>query len=92
MGMYLHQCSQRKIEEIICIIHYFRHSIRKKLKTMTADNSKELSLYQQVTKGLEIDFYFTDPYNSWQRGMDDNTSGLFQQYLPKGNDLKNYWD
>lgn len=62
------------------------------LKTITADNGKEFSLHAQIAKALEIDFYFADPYSSWQRGTNENTNGLIRQYILKGSDLNDYSD
>lgn len=56
--------------------------------TITADNGKEFAYHEEVTKGLECDVYFADPYCSWQRGLNENTNGLLRQYWPKSTDFK----
>ena len=66
--------------------------MKRDLKTITADNGKEFSLHAQIAKELEIDFYFADPYSSWQRGTNENTNGLIRQYILKGSDLNDYSD
>jgi len=32
---------------------------------------------------LEADFYFSHPYSSWERGVNESTNGLVRQYIPK---------
>jgi IS30 family transposase len=41
-----------------------------------------------MTKSLNCDVYFADPYCSWQRGLNENTNGLLRQYWPKMADFK----
>ena len=52
-------------------------------KTITADNGKEFAQHKYVSEQLGIDFYFADPYASWQRGANENYNGLLRQYFPK---------
>jgi len=52
-------------------------------KTMTSDNGKEFADHEYVSKQLGIEFYFADPYASWQRGANENYNGLLRQYFPK---------
>ena len=59
------------------------HPIKHLLHTITADNGKEFSYHEEVAKALDIDFYFCDPYSSWQRGLNEHTNGLIREYIPK---------
>lgn len=56
--------------------------------TFTSDRGKEFSCYKDVEK-MGIDFYFADPYSSWQRGSNENSNGLLREYYPKKTDLSN---
>ena len=57
------------------------------LKTITSDNGKEFAYHQEIASALQIDFYFAKPYQSWQRGANENTNGLIRQYIPKKTDF-----
>ena len=56
--------------------------------TITSDNGLEFAHHEKIAKELECEFYFADPYSSWQRGLNENTNGLLRQYFPKGSSLK----
>lgn len=57
------------------------------VETITADNGREFAAHRDIAADLDADFYFADPYASWQRGTNENTNGLIRQYLPKSRDL-----
>ena len=42
-----------------------------------------------ISKSLNTDFYFCDPYSSWQRGLNENTNGLIRRYIPKRSEFTN---
>ena len=63
--------------------------ITDKVHTITSDNGLEFAHHEEIAKELECEFYFADPYSSWQRGLNENTNGLLRQYFPKGSSLKN---
>jgi IS30 family transposase len=51
--------------------------------TLTVDNGKEFTAHKNLSEALGIDIYFTRPYRSWERGLNEHTNGLLRQYLPK---------
>ena len=63
-----------------------------RIHTITSDNGSEFTYHEDIARELECDFYFADPYSSWQRGLNENTNGLLRQYFPKGISLRNISD
>jgi len=57
------------------------------LHTITSDNGAEFTKHERISKALNIDFYFAKPYQSWQRGSNENLNRLVRQYFPKGTDF-----
>jgi transposase, IS30 family len=57
------------------------------LYSMTGDNGTEFSEHKKIASALDVDFYFTHPYSSWEKGTNENTNGLIRQYFPKGTDF-----
>jgi len=53
------------------------------LHTITSDNGKEFALHQTIAKQLDIQYYFTHPYSSYECGTVENTNGLIRRYIPK---------
>ncbi len=51
--------------------------------TITSDNGKEFSYHEEIAKTLDTEFYFANPYQSWQRGLNEHTNGLIREYFPK---------
>lgn len=56
--------------------------------TITSDNGKEFAQHKEISKQIEIDFFFARPYHSWERGANENLNGLLRQYFPKKFDFK----
>lgn len=55
-----------------------------KVCTITSDNGTEFTDHEMIANKLEIDYYFADPYASYERGSIENLNGLVRQYIPKG--------
>jgi len=70
------------IIELLYPVKQFTH-------TITSDNGKEFTYHENIASSLNIDFYFCDPYSSWQRGLNENTNGLIRRYIPKKSSFEN---
>jgi IS30 family transposase len=53
------------------------------IKSFTFDNGNELYSHRRLTREHGVKVYFADPYNSGQRGPNENINGLIRQYFPK---------
>lgn len=62
------------------------------LFTITSDNGKEFANHQKIAVNLEIDYFFANPYHSWERGANENLNGLIRQYFPKKSGFKDITD
>jgi len=77
-----------KTETVVNALIKNAHKLPQELyKSLTWDRGKELAAHKRFTLATDINVYFCDPQNPWQRGSNENTNGLLRQYLPKGTDL-----
>ena len=58
-----------------------------KVKIITSDNGKEFSMHQSLAQKINCDWYFANPYHSWEKGGVENGIKCIRKYLPKGTDL-----
>ena len=64
-------------------------------KTMTTDNGHEFLNYDNIERSKKdrrkrrTKVYYTDPYSSWQKGMNENCNGILRRFIPKGTNLNN---
>ena len=78
----------RKTETVVNALIKNAHKLPQELyKSLTWDRGKELAAHKRFTLATDINVYFCDPQNPWQRGSNENTNGLLRQYFPKGTDL-----
>jgi len=52
-------------------------------KTITFDNGGEFAGHQLMAEKLNCKVFFAKPYQSWQRGLNENTNGLIRRFFPK---------
>lgn len=64
------------------------HKLPRELyKSLTWDRGKEMADHKRFSLATDIQVYFCDPQQPWQRGSNENTNGLLRQYFPKGQDV-----
>ncbi len=62
---------------------------RELYKSLTWDRGSEMANHKSFSLATDINVYFCDPQQPWQRGSNENTNALLRQYFPKGMDLSN---
>lgn len=55
---------------------------------ITSVNGKEFAGHCELGAVLGAEVYFALPYDSKERGLNENTNGLVRQYFPKGTSLR----
>ncbi len=72
---------------------YYGKHFKEIFKTMTTDNGGEFINYEKIERSeydkrkKRTEVYYTDPYSSWQKGMNENCNGILRRFIPKGTDL-----
>lgn len=56
-------------------------------KSITFDNGLENAQHESISKKLDVETYFCNPYHSWEKGGVENGIGLIRRYLPKKTDF-----
>jgi IS30 family transposase len=57
------------------------------VRTITSDNGKEFTMHESLAEKINCDWYFANPYHSWEKGSVENDIKCIRKYLPKGTDL-----
>ena len=57
-------------------------------QTMTTDRGKEFSCHERLKDSHSILMYFTDPYSSLHRGINEDANVLLREFFPKKTDLE----
>jgi IS30 family transposase len=57
--------------------------------SITSDNGNEFMRHEEISRDLNMKYYFAHPYASYERGSIENLNGLVRQYIPKGKTFDN---
>ena len=52
-------------------------------RSLTWEKGTEMTDHAQLTAATDLDAFFADPHTPWQRGSNEDTTGLIRQYSPK---------
>ena len=80
-------------EAIDSLVIKYGERFSKIFKSMTTDNGHEFLNYDKIEISCleknkrRTEVYYTDPYSSWQKGMNENCNGILRRFIPKGTDL-----
>ena len=75
-------------QAVIRMVQPFKQQIH----TITSDNGTEFANHQSISQHTGILWFFADPYQSQQRGCNENQNGLIRQFLKRDTDLEKLSD
>jgi len=75
---------------VAALARHIQNLLQQLYRSLNWDRGLEMTGHKRFTVATDIQVYFCDPQNPWQRGTNENTNGLLRQYLSKGIDLPGY--
>ena len=84
---------ENKTKELVCdTVVDGLSNIGFDILSLTSDNGTEFTDHEVIAEKLETDYYFADPYSSYQRGSVEQLNGLVRRFIPKGTYIDNIDD
>jgi len=57
------------------------------VNSITTDNGSEFIGHHSISKRTGAPVYFCNPYHAWEKGLVENTIGLYREFFPKNEPL-----
>jgi IS30 family transposase len=86
-SLIVHKMSDKRAETVVAAFQNIMDSTLYPFKTMTSDNGTEFAAHEKIVEITGADFFFANPYHSWERGLNEHTNGLLRWFFPKGTDF-----
>ena len=80
----------KNAKELAKVVSNMLFAYVKNVHTITGDNGTEFAEHQTISKKLKADFFFTNPYTSWEKGLIENTNKLVRQYIPQKSNFETF--
>ena len=71
------------------VMSYFAEQKDQVFKTITGDNCSEFAGLSLLEDG-ELQVYFTQPYSSWEQGINECHNRMLRRFIPKGKSISDY--
>ena len=81
--VWIHQLKGKEADPMAQKTNEALSPMKNQILTNKSDNGKEFAGHQSISKILNVDTYFSKPYHSWERGVDENTNRLIWQHFKK---------
>lgn len=75
--------------ELRNILNEIKFEYNINIKSLTTDNGSEFMYSEVIEKAYDIQWYYCDPYSSWQRALNERLNRDFRRIYPKGTNFNN---
>lgn len=83
---------QKVLQNYLKPLQSLSKSMKPIVRSVTSDNGLENTRHKETSGYLKINWYFCNPYHSWEKGSVENRIGVIRRFIPKGIPLHTYTD
>lgn len=83
----IRKLSDKRAETVVDAFRDIQNNTFCEFKTIVSDNGGEFAGHKEIEKITGANFYFANPYHSWERGLNEHMNGLIRRFYPKGTDF-----